>query len=111
MPYREKRVEKLYYTIGECATELNVPVSTVRYWESEFPQLKPTRNKKGNRLFTAADLAKLKKIHYFLRERGMTIEGARKALSADSGDSDRDVAIAERLKSIRSMLVEIIESL
>ncbi len=54
MPYKEKTIEKLYYSIGEVAEMLDVPVSTVRFWENEFDILKPMKNKKGNRMFTPA---------------------------------------------------------
>lgn len=78
MPYKEKPVEKLYYTIGEVATMLDVPVSTVRYWENEFDILKPMKNKKGNRMFSPSDLKNLKIIHHLLKEEGMTLPGAKK---------------------------------
>ncbi|HOU31642.1 MAG TPA: MerR family transcriptional regulator, partial [Bacteroidales bacterium] len=73
MPYKEKPVEKLFYTIGEVSKILNVPVSTVRFWENQFEILKPRKNKKGNRLFMPEDLKNLKMIHYLLKEKGMTI--------------------------------------
>ncbi|HEX2974517.1 MAG TPA: MerR family transcriptional regulator, partial [Bacteroidales bacterium] len=56
MPYKEIKVEKLYYSIGEVAEMLEVPVSTIRFWDNEFAILKPMKNKKGNRLFTQNDL-------------------------------------------------------
>ena len=52
MPYKEKPIEKLYYSIGEVAKILNVNVSLVRFWEKEFDILQPKKNKKGNRMFT-----------------------------------------------------------
>jgi DNA-binding transcriptional MerR regulator len=110
MPYKEKKVEKLFYSIGEAAEILDVPVSTVRFWENEFDILKPRRNKKGNRLFTPEDLENLKKIHFLLKERGMTIEGARKTLTERGSDTDQDIEVTNRLKNIRSMLVELLES-
>ena len=59
MPYKEKPIEKLYYSIGEVAKTLNVNVSLVRFWEKEFDILQPKKNKKGNRMFTAADFENL----------------------------------------------------
>lgn len=56
MPYREKKVEKLYYQIGEVAEMFSEPVSTIRFWENEFEILKPKKNNKGNRLFTQEDI-------------------------------------------------------
>ncbi len=58
MPYKEFKIEKLYYTIGEVADILNENTSLVRFWSQKFPEfIKPARNKKGTRLFTADDLA------------------------------------------------------
>ena len=81
MPYIEKPVEKLYYSIGEVSKMLQVPVSTVRFWENEFSILKLMKNKKGNRLFTSEDLKNLRIIHHLLREEGMTLSGAKKKLN------------------------------
>ena len=85
MPYKEKKVEKLYYSIGEVAEMLEVPVSTVRFWENEFDILKPMKNKKGNRLFTPADIKNLKIIHHLVKEEGMTLAGCKKEDSRKSG--------------------------
>lgn len=111
MPYKEKKVEKLFYSIGETAEILDVPVSTVRFWENEFGILKPKRNKKGNRLFTPEDLDNLRKIHFLLKERGMTIDGARKTLSEKGEETDQVIEVTDRLKNIRSMLVELLDSI
>jgi len=107
MPYKEKKVEKLYYAIGEVSEILNVPVSTVRFWENEFEILKPMKNKKGNRLFTQADLRNLRIIHHLLKEEGMTLEGARKKLSGKWDETDYKFEIGESLQKIKSILLEI----
>jgi len=107
MPYKEKKVEKLYYAIGEVAEMLNVPVSTVRFWENEFDILKPMKNKKGNRLFTQADIKNLKIIHHLVKEEGMTLEGARKKLAGKWDETDYKYEINESLEKIKSMLLDI----
>jgi DNA-binding transcriptional MerR regulator len=107
MPYKETKVEKLYYAIGEVAEMLNVPVSTVRFWENEFDILKPMKNKKGNRLFTQADVRNLKIIHHLLKEEGMTLDGARKKLSGKWDETDNKYEINESLQKIKSILLEI----
>ncbi len=111
MPYREKKVEKLYYQIGEVAEMFAEPVSTIRFWENEFEILKPKKNNKGNRLFTQDDLKNLRVIHHLLREKGMTIDGARRYLKLNREEADFKMEIAESLKNIRSMLLEIKENL
>jgi DNA-binding transcriptional MerR regulator len=107
MPYKETKVEKLYYAIGEVAGMLNVPVSTIRFWENEFDILKPMKNKKGNRLFTQADVRNLKIIHHLVKEEGMTLEGARKKLEGKWDDTDYKFEISESLQKIKSILIEI----
>ena len=111
MPYREKPVEKLYYSIGEVSKMLDVPVSTIRFWENEFDVLKPMKNKKGNRMFTASDLRKLKIIHHLVKDEGMTLSGVRKRLSGRWEETDYKYQINEALLKIRSMLLEIRDSI
>jgi DNA-binding transcriptional MerR regulator len=111
MPYREKKIEKLYYQIGEVAEMFTEPVSTIRFWENEFDILKPKKNNKGNRLFTQEDIKNLKVIHHLLREKGMTIEGARRYLKINHDDADFRQEIADSLKNIRGMLLDIKENM
>jgi DNA-binding transcriptional MerR regulator len=111
MPYKEKKVEKLYYSIGEVAEMLEVPVSTVRFWENEFDVLKPMKNKKGNRLFTPADIKNLKIIHHLLKDEGMTLSGAKKKLTGKWEETDYKYEINESLSKIKSLLLEIRDGL
>jgi len=111
MPYKEKKVEKLYYSIGEVAEMLEIPVSTARFWENEFDVLKPMKNKKGNRLFTPADVKNLRIIHHLLKEEGMTLAGAKKKLSGKWDETDHKFEISEALQRIKSMLIDIKESM
>lgn len=77
MPYKEKEIEKLYYSIGEVAKMFEVNTSHIRFWSKEFDVIKPATNKKGNRLFTKADVDNLKKIYYLVKEKGFTLKGAK----------------------------------
>ena len=72
--------DKLYYSMGELAEMFDVNTSLIRHWESQFDILRPKRNKKGNRLFSPQDVESLKLIYHLVKERGMTLEGAKKAL-------------------------------
>ncbi|MGD0755636.1 MAG: MerR family transcriptional regulator [Bacteroidales bacterium] len=107
MPYKEKKVEKLYYSIGEVAEMLEVPVSTIRFWENEFDILKPMKNKKGNRLFTPADIKNLKILHHLVKEEGMTLSGAKKKLAIKWDETDYKYEINESLQNIKSLLLDI----
>ena len=108
MPYKEKPVEKLYYTIGEVSEILNENASLVRFWAGKFPDfIKPARNKKGNRLFTARDLANFKVIYYLVKERGMTLEGAAKRMKDNITGEDKRVEVISRLTSIKEKLLSV----
>ena len=107
MPYKEKKIEKLYYSIGEVAEMLELPVSTIRFWENEFDILKPMKNKKGNRLFTPVDIKNLKILHHLVKEEGMTLSGAKKKLSEKWEETDYKYEITESLQKIKSMLLDI----
>jgi DNA-binding transcriptional MerR regulator len=111
MPLKEKPIEKLYYSIGEVATMFEVNVSLLRFWEKEFDILKPKKNKKGNRLFTANDLNNLKIIYHLVKERGFTLDGAKKKLRENKDDTINNIEIVNRLNDIRQFLVEIRDEL
>ena len=111
MPYKEKQIEKLFYPIGEVAQMFEVSVSSIRYWEKEFDILKPKKNKKGNRMFTKKDVDSLKIIYHLTKERGFTLEGAKKKLRENKVDTIDNVEIINHLKSIRQFLAEFREEL
>ena len=111
MPYKEKKVEKLYYSIGEVAEMFNVNTSLIRFWEKNFDIIKPHKNKKGNRFFTKEDIENLKLIHHLVKEKRLTLEGARKKLSENKQDVIHNHEIVDTLKKIKEMLLEIREEL
>ncbi len=102
---------KLYYAIGEVADMLGVNASLIRFWEKEFDIIQPQKNKKGNRLFTKKDIENLKLIHYLVKERGFTLEGARQKLKENPASAEQESEMAERLNKVRSFLVELKENL
>lgn len=77
MPYKEKEIEKLYYSIGEVAQIFGVNTSHIRFWSKEFDVIKPATNKKGNRLYTMSDIENFKKIYHLVKEKGFTLKGAK----------------------------------
>ena len=111
MPYKEKPIEKLYYSIGEVAKTLNVNVSLVRFWEKEFDILQPKKNKKGKRMFTVTDFENLKLIYHLVKERGFTLEGSKNKLKDNKEDTINNFEIVTRLKEIRSFLSDLKEGL
>ncbi len=111
MPYKEKEIEKLFYPIGEVAQMFDVSVSSIRYWEKEFNILKPKKNKKGNRMFTKKDVENLRIIYHLTKERGFTLEGAKRKLRENKTDTIDNIGIISHLKNIRNFLVDFREEL
>ena len=104
---------KLYYSISEVARMFDVNESLLRFWEKEFPQLRPKKGGRGIRQYRKEDIETVKLIYHLVKERGMTLEGAKKALRKAPSESgvDRDAELMERLQRIRALLVEVREDL
>ena len=103
--------KKLYYSIGELSKAFGVKNSLIRFWDKEFDILKPKKNKKGNRLFTSKDIKNIQIIYHLLKERGFTVEGAKKKLKENKKDTIDNIKIVNYLKDIRGFLVKLKEEL
>ena len=113
---RERPTNKLYHSIGEVCEMLELEAHVLRYWESEFKLLRPSKNKSGNRAYREKDIRILRLIKYLLYEEGYTIEGAdrklRKLLRLKSSNSQTEIAFnpppyVELIKEIKQELIEI----
>lgn len=111
MPYKEKEIEKLYYSIGEVAEMLEVNASMLRYWEREFDILKPKKNAKGDRFFTKGDIEKIKLIYHLVKEKGYTLEGAKARLKANPEQEEKKFKLIEKLKKVKDFLNELKDEL
>jgi len=112
MPYKEYKAEKLYYSISEAAEIIGESTSLVRFWSDKFSKyIKPERNNKGNRKFTPKDIDTLKLIHYLVKDRGMTLDGAADRMKVNRDGLDRKVEVIGRIKGIRDELMMISRSL
>ena len=99
---------KLYYSISEVASYLDIAESNIRFWEKEFESfVKPQRTAKGNRQFTSKDIEVLKQIKYLVKDCGMTLDGANRRLSKNRNEVETNMEIVERLEGIKEMLVGI----
>jgi DNA-binding transcriptional MerR regulator len=107
MPYKETKVEKLFWHIGEVADMFGVNPSLIRFWEKEFDILKPKKNNKGNRLFTKQDVENLKVIYHMVKVQGLTLRGAQKKLMENKEATVDNVAVIDKLFSIRQELEDI----
>jgi DNA-binding transcriptional MerR regulator len=110
-PNQEDIIRKQYYTIGEVARELDLTTSLIRFWETEFKEISPKKNRKGNRVYTPRDISVLKKIRYLLKDRKFTIKGAKERMRMESNEVERELMLRETLINLRSLLSEIKESL
>ncbi len=111
MPYKEKEIVKKYYSIGEVAEELNVATSLIRFWEGEFDNLKPKKNRKGNRQFTQEDIENLKLIYHLVKEKGYTLQGAKEIIKSDVKTAKDQLTVINSLKKVKSFLEELKEKL
>lgn len=107
MPYKEPKIEKYYYSIKEVSELFDVNPSLIRFWEDKFPTLKPFRNNKGNRLYTKEDIEKIRLIYHLVKERGMTLSGAKKKMRENKEGTNNNFEVVKLLNIIRSQLVEI----
>ncbi|HMN04273.1 MAG TPA: MerR family transcriptional regulator [Flavobacteriales bacterium] len=112
MSLKEKSIERMYWTIGEVATELGVNTSLLRYWEKEFGSLRPKRTNKGDRLYTRNDILQLRRIQHLVKEKGFTLQGAKAELRKPETVEPAQPAIpAVPLDEVRARLLHIREQL
>ncbi|MCR5560281.1 MAG: MerR family transcriptional regulator [Bacteroidales bacterium] len=101
-------MEKLLWTIGETAALLDENVSAIRFWTNSFPDfIKPSRTQKGDRRYTADDIQTLKELRFLLKDKGLSLEGARQRLQADRAKVSGRVKAIGILEGIRDRLSEI----
>jgi DNA-binding transcriptional MerR regulator len=107
------KLTKVYYTITEVAEMFNVNASLLRFWEKEFPvqlgHLK--KNKKGDRFYNKNDIAKLKIIYHLVKEKRMTLEGARANMKDHKKKAKTDFNLIENLETVKRFLIDLKKSL
>ncbi len=114
---KELIIKKLYYSISEVSEMTSLKPYVLRYWESEFPSLRPSKNRAGKRIYRSSDVEQVLAIKKLLYEKKFTIEGALKQLKSTHENNDRieDMVINEKqkdvLESIKIGLNEIIDLL
>lgn len=111
---KKEETQKLYYSISEVSEMFDLNASTIRFWEKEFDALKPTKNKKGNRLFTKKDIDYIGLIVDLVKQQGFTIQGAKDQLKgkqiSKSQFAKREEAI-QRLNDIKGKLIQLNDSI
>lgn len=111
MPYKERDINKMYYTMGEVTEMFNVNASQIRFYEKEFDILQPKKNKKGNRLFTPEDIENLKIIFNLVDEKGFTLKGAKDYLKNNKRGVRENQKIIDSLEKLKGFLVNLAEEL
>jgi DNA-binding transcriptional MerR regulator len=94
------------YKIGQVAEMLGLKTFVLRYWETEFPMLRPVRTAKGQRLYTQDHVRLLKEIQHLMHQEGMTLEGARRKLAEMKNRDELKNMVASELQAIRGLLAD-----
>ena len=107
VPYKEREIEKKYYSIGEVADLFKVATSLIRYWESEFESIRPRKDKKGNRVYTKNDIQKIRYVYHLVKEKGYTLQGAQEVISSGKQQGLDKVAAIQKLQEIKDFLINL----
>ena len=100
-------IPKLYHSIAEVSALTGVEAHVLRYWETEFEQLRPRKNRSGHRIYTEADIAVVRRIAHLMHGEKYTLEGARQRLARDAAEAEHRA----RLHDLRAFLVNLLERL
>lgn len=104
-------ITKKYFKIGEASEIIGVPASTLRFWEKNFPQIKPMKNKKGDRIYSTKDIEILKEIHYLSHSKGVRLANVSKKVSRNAVQTDARVFLIQQLRDFKEKLLKLKEQL
>lgn len=104
-------LDKKYYRIREVASLVELPASTLRFWESQFTIIKPRRNAHGIRLYTPEDVEVIRMIRYLVKEKGLKIDAAQEQIRRNKSNVDRRLDAVTRLKDVRARLSDLLHAL
>lgn len=103
--------KKLYFTIKEVAQHFGVNESLLRFWETEFKEINPKKTPTGVRQYTRDDIEKIELIYSLVKEKGMTLEGARQTLKIRKDDETRRLEVIHKLEGIKKELNDLKDSI
>jgi DNA-binding transcriptional MerR regulator len=107
LPYKEKDIEKLYFSIGEVADMFKVAPSLIRFWQTEFDIINPKKNRKGNRQFTKDDIENLKIVYHLVKEKGYTLQGAKEIIKTGKAKAMNNLEMIKSLEKVKNFLIEL----
>lgn len=106
-----ENTDKLYYNIGEVAEQFGINASKLRYYEKEFPSLKPKKGKVGKRSYTQADIDHIREIFEVVKAKGLKLPAARQYLQRKDRRNDTTRQSIEKLEKLKAFLVKMRDSL
>lgn len=107
----DESIPRLYYSISEVSKRFGLKPHVLRFWETEFEQLRPRKNRAGRRVYTEADIQVVERIVHLLRIDKYTLEGARQVLARPDASNGLSEAERETLLEMRSFMVKVLKSL
>ena len=103
----DDKLSKKFYKIGDVAEILNVPTSTLRFWEKEFTVIKPKRNTKNIRVYTVKDIETIKMIYYLVKEKGLKLDAAQAMIKRNRDGVSKQWEVVDRLKQVKEQLIQL----
>lgn len=100
-------LNKKFYKIGDVAEILNIPTSTLRFWEKEFTVIKPKRNAKNIRVYTVKDIETVKMIYYLVKEKGLKLDAAQAMIKRNRDGISKQWEVVDRLKQVKEQLIQL----
>ena len=111
MAYNPNKDLKMYYSISEVARMFDVNESLLRYWEKEFPIISPKKAGGNIRQYRKEDIENIRLVYHLVKEKGMTLQGAKQRLKMNKEKTAQTVEVVNRLKEIREELVKLRKSM
>lgn len=102
---------KIYYSISEVAQKFGVSETLLRFWEKQFPQIKPRKSGRNIRQYSKGDIEQVGLVYNLVKVRGLKLAAAREALSKNHSGEQQTAEVLEKLRSIRAELMDIKHSL
>lgn len=111
MAFNKDKELKKYFSISEVATQFGIAESVLRFWEKEFPNIRPRKTQRNVRQYTREDIEEIRTVYTLLKVRGMKIAAAREMLTKNKKGANDLSAVLNKLESIRSELLSISKEL
>lgn len=102
---------KKYYKIKDVSVLVDVPQTTLRFWEKEFPEINPRRSATGLRYYTPEDIETIRIIRYLVRDKGLKLEAAREQMRVNRKNVSRRIEIIDRLEAVKNELGQLLSAL